>query len=274
MSHANAALTPKARLKLAKLVVDHGWPVCRAAERYDVSWPTAKRWAERYRQHGPAGMADRSSRPQTSPNRTPQPTVRKIVHLRWKQRLGPVAIGAKVGLAHSTVHAVLVRCRINRLSHVDRRTGEPIRRYEWPAPGDMLHVDVKKLGNIPDGGGWRYLGRQHAVLAISEALRFELRALGSPVGVTALCPGLTKSAIITGTRNWPAHLGPEPVSPADSMTEATRARLTEGVAAGVDPAETASDLIQAILNDRFVATTHLEVLLGHASARLKYLQSD
>src|SRR4051794_12290923 len=59
----------------------------------------------------------------------------------------------------STVHAVLVRCRLNRLSHVDRATGEPIRRYEHEHPGSLLHVDVKKLGNIPDGGGWRYVGR-------------------------------------------------------------------------------------------------------------------
>jgi transposase InsO family protein len=86
--------------------------------------------------------------------------VRKIVHLRWRKRLGPVAIGARLGLAASTVHAVLVRCRLNRLSHVDRRTGEPIRRYEHPHPGSMLHVDVNKLGNVPDGGGWRYVGRQ------------------------------------------------------------------------------------------------------------------
>ena len=82
MSHANAALTPRARLRLARLVVDQGWPIARAAERYDVSWPTAKRWAERYRQLGAAGMADASSRPHCSPNATPQPVVRKIVHLR------------------------------------------------------------------------------------------------------------------------------------------------------------------------------------------------
>ena len=134
--------------------------MARAAERYDVSWPTAKRWADRYRQAGPAGMVDRSSRPRRQPNRTPQPLVRKIVHLRWRHRLGPVAIGDRVGLAASTVHAVLTRCRLNRLSHVDRATGEPIRRYEHAYPGAMLHVDVKKLGNIPDGGGWRYVGRR------------------------------------------------------------------------------------------------------------------
>ena len=69
-------------------------------------------------------------------------------------------IAGRLGLAASTVHAVLVRCRINRLSHVDRATGEPIRRYEHDEPGSLLHVDVKKLGNIPDGGGWRYTGRQ------------------------------------------------------------------------------------------------------------------
>jgi transposase InsO family protein len=154
VSHANAALTPRARLRLARLVVDQGVPIARAAERYDVSWPTAKRWADRYRQHGPAAMNDASSRPHRSPNRTPIPVVRKIVHL------GPVQIADRVGLAPSTVHAILVRCRINRLSHVDRATGEPIRRYEHPYPGAMIHVDVKKLGNIPDGGGHRFRGRQ------------------------------------------------------------------------------------------------------------------
>ena len=101
-THANAALTPRARLRLARLIVDHGWSVARAAERYDVSWKTATKWAARYRSEGPGGMADRSSRPHRQPNRTPVPVVRKIVHLRWKQRLGPVQIADQVGLAPST----------------------------------------------------------------------------------------------------------------------------------------------------------------------------
>jgi transposase InsO family protein len=147
-------------LRLARLIVDHGWPPARAAEWYDVSWKTAVKWADRYLAEGPAGMPDRSSRPHHQPNRTPAPMVRKIVHLRWKQRLGPVGIGDRLGMAASTVHAVLIRCRLNRLSHVDRATGEPIRRYEHPRPGDLIHVDVKKLGKVPDGGGWRYVGRQ------------------------------------------------------------------------------------------------------------------
>jgi transposase InsO family protein len=159
-THANAALTPRARLRLARLIVEQEWSVPRAAERYDVSWKTAKKWADRYLVEGPAGMADRSSRPLRQPNRTPAPMVRKIVHLRWKQRLGPIQIGDRLGMPASTVHAVLTRCRINRLSHVDRATGEPIRRYEHEHPGDLLHMDVKKLGKVPDGGGWRYVGRE------------------------------------------------------------------------------------------------------------------
>lgn len=159
-THSNAALTPRARLRLARLIVDHGWSPARAAERYDVSWRTAAKWAHRYRSEGPGGMNDRSSRPLRQPKRTPAPVVRKIVHLRWKQRLGPVEIGDRLGMPASTVHAVLVRCRLNRLSHIDRATGEPIRRYEHERPGDLIHVDVKKLGNVPDGGGWRFVGRQ------------------------------------------------------------------------------------------------------------------
>jgi transposase InsO family protein len=159
VSHANAALTRRHRLKLARAVVEDGWSISYAAAVFNVSWPTAKRWADRYRTAGEAGMADRSSRPHRCPRRTPQPIVRMIVHLRWKKRLGPVAIADRLGLAPSTVHAVLVRCRLNRLSHVDRATGEPIRRYEHDEAGFLLHVDVKKLGNIPDGGGWRYTGR-------------------------------------------------------------------------------------------------------------------
>ena len=160
MSHINAALTPRHRLRLARLIVDEGWPTSRAAEFYNVSWRTADKWATRYRDQGPPGMCDLSSARHTQHAKTPQPMVRKIVHLRWKQRLGPVQIGARLNLPASTVHAVLVRCRLNRLSHIDRVTGEPARRYERSRPGEMIHVDVTKLGNIPDGGGWRYVGVQ------------------------------------------------------------------------------------------------------------------
>ncbi|TQL66315.1 transposase IS481 family protein [Nocardioides albertanoniae] len=160
MSHANAALTPRARLRLAQLVVERRWTYAAAAKMFMVAPRTAKKWADRYRAEGPAGMRDRSSRPRTSPTQTSPDLVRQIVRLRWRHRLGPVQIAGRLAMPASTVHAVLVRCRINRLSHIDRATGEPIRRYEHPHPGSLIHVDVTKFGNIPDGGGHRYVGRQ------------------------------------------------------------------------------------------------------------------
>ena len=160
MSHANAALTPRARLRLAKLIVEENWPVVVAAKMFMTSPPTARKWAARFRVEGPAGMADRSSRPRSMPTKTPLAVVKQIVKARWRRRLGPVQIGGELGIPASTVHAVLVRARINRLSHIDRVTGEPIRRYEHDHPGSLIHVDVTKFGNIPDGGGWRYVGKQ------------------------------------------------------------------------------------------------------------------
>ena len=160
MSHANAVLTPRTRLRLAQLVVDRGWTYAAAAKMFMVAPATAKKWTDRYRAEGPAGMTDRSSRPHSSPNRTQPMLVRQIVRLRWRHRLGPVQIAGRLHLPASTVHAVLVRCRINRLCRIDRVTGEPLRRYEHDRPGAMLHVDVTKFGNIPDGGGHRFIGRQ------------------------------------------------------------------------------------------------------------------
>jgi transposase InsO family protein len=161
VSHANAVLTPRTRLRLAQLVVERGWTYSAAAKMFMVAPRTAKKWADRYRSEGSVGMHDRSSRPHRSPARTSPELVRRIVRLRWRQRLGPVQIAGRLGLPSSTVHAVLVRCRINRLSHIDRVTGEPLRRYEHDHPGSLIHVDVTKFANIPDGGGHRFVGRQH-----------------------------------------------------------------------------------------------------------------
>ncbi|NTW41966.1 MAG: IS481 family transposase [Cellulomonadaceae bacterium] len=160
MSHANATLTPRTRLRLARLIIEQGWTCSSAATMFMVSPRTAAKWAARYRAEGPAGMVDRSCRPHHSPTKTPEHVKRQIVALRLRHRLGPVQIAGRLGMPASTVHAVLVRCRINRLSRIDRVTGEPLRRYEHEHPGSMIHVDVTKFGNIPDGGGWRYVGKQ------------------------------------------------------------------------------------------------------------------
>ena len=175
MSHANAALTPRARLRLARLIVDEGWPLQVAAKMFMVSTVTARKWAARFRSEGPAGMSDRSSRPRSMPAKTPSPVVKKIVKARWRRRLGPVQIAGELGLAPSTVHAVLVRCGLNRLSAIDRVTGEPIRRYEHDHPGALIHVDVTKFGHIPDGGGHRFVGRQ-------QGARNKLETPGLPRG--------------------------------------------------------------------------------------------
>lgn len=174
MSHANAALTPRARLRLARLIVDDGWPPAVAGKMFMVSTVTARKWAARFRAEGESGMGDRSSRPHSMPTKTPLPVVKRIVRARWRRRMGPVQIAGELGLAPSTVHAVLVRCHINRLSRIDRVTGEPIRRYEHDHPGSLIHVDVTKFGKIPDGGGHRFLGRaqgtknRHAMTGVNR----------------------------------------------------------------------------------------------------------
>ncbi|MFD9706414.1 IS481 family transposase [Lentzea sp. NPDC059081] len=159
MTHANAPLSELGRLRLARCVVEDEWPVRRAAERFQVSVSTAQRWAGRYRELGAAGMTDRSSRPLTSPRRTPTRTERRIIKVRLARRWGPARIAYLLGLVPSTVHRVLTRYGLARLSHVDRATGEPVRRYERATPGELVHVDIKKLGNIPDGGGHKVHGR-------------------------------------------------------------------------------------------------------------------
>jgi len=160
VSHANAALTPRARLRLAELIVNGGWTYAAAAKMFMVAPRTAKKWADRFRCEGAPGMVDRSSRPRSSPTRTAPDTVRLIVGVRWRHRLGPVQIGGRLQMPASTVHAVLTRCRINRLSYIDRVTGEPLRRYEHAHPGALIHVDVTKFANIPDGGGHKFVTRQ------------------------------------------------------------------------------------------------------------------
>lgn len=159
MVHRNAPLTPTGRLRLARCVVDDGWCERRAAERFQVSVTTTRRWVGRYRELGEAGMTDRSSRPHHSPAQTQTRRERRIIKVRILRRWGPARIGFLLGIWPSTVHKVLVRYGLARLAHLDRATGRVIRRYEHPHPGDMVHVDIKKLGNIPDGGGHKVLGR-------------------------------------------------------------------------------------------------------------------
>lgn len=162
MTHANAPFSPVGRRRIAVLIVDGGLPIRRAAERFQCSPATAKRWADRYRAGLP--MTDRSSRPHTSPNQLPTKTERRIINLRFNRKWGPHRISYHLRIPRSTVGRVLERYNMPRLCDIDQATGLPVRkpkpkRYEVAAPGELVHIDIKKQGRIPDGGGWRVHGR-------------------------------------------------------------------------------------------------------------------
>jgi transposase InsO family protein len=166
MPHGNALMSERGRLRLAAFHVESGSTIRATAERFQTSTTTVQRWASRYREVLASGrtpteadMRDRSSRPRRCPTQTRRRVEKRIRHLRTTRRLGPVQIAGRVGVPASTVHRVLVRAGLNRLAHLDRATGEPVRRYERDAPGDLVHVDVKKFGLVPAGGGWKVHGR-------------------------------------------------------------------------------------------------------------------
>jgi transposase InsO family protein len=128
-----------------------------------ISRDRAYVWWRRFQAEGVPGLEDRSSRPHRSPAKTKATRERRIVRLRTRRGLGPARIAGIVGIQPSTVHAVLVRRGLNRLDHLDRATRAPIRRMEMTRPGELVHVDIKKLGRIPKGGGWRIHGRNSGV---------------------------------------------------------------------------------------------------------------
>ena len=163
--HGNARTTVHGR----KLIVARyraGWKKAHIAAAMGLSRKCVRTWIVRYETEGAAGLVDRSSRPRTSPSRTSTEVEDRIVELRGRERRGPAWIGAELGVPARTVSRVLVRRGQPRLCALDPMTGEVIRsskqtaiRYERRRPGELVHIDVTKLGRIPDGGGWRALGR-------------------------------------------------------------------------------------------------------------------
>ena len=154
MLHGNARLTVRARLEMVNQVLS-GWTQAEVARQFRVSRATVSKWLSRYREGGRSGLLDRSSRPVRSPRLTSKRVVRAIHSLRRRRSWGPHRIGWELGIARSTVYAVLRRAGISRLAWLHRTTRQIV-RYEHPHPGDMLHLDVKKLGRVPDGGGKRF----------------------------------------------------------------------------------------------------------------------
>jgi transposase InsO family protein len=168
-THPNAPLTPEGRRRLCERV-DAGRPLAHVADEGGVSRATLTKWYRRWLAFGEAGLYDRSSRPNSQPTRTPDDVEHMVIHLRTIEKWGPDRIAGRLATvgdgsispSSATVWRILNRHGIGRLRDLDMPTGESKRdprRYEHAAPGDMIHIDVKKVGRIPEGGGWAVHGR-------------------------------------------------------------------------------------------------------------------
>jgi transposase InsO family protein len=169
VAHANARLNVFGRRTLVERVLA-GHKPGEVAKQLNVSRATVYKWVRRFRAEGLTGLADRSSRPHRSPRQVPPELAARIVARRRAEHVGARELATLLGVPASTIGAVLRRAQVPHLAEVDRITGEPVRgrrhseiRYEHDRPGSLLHVDVKKLGKVPPGGGWRVHGRSEAV---------------------------------------------------------------------------------------------------------------
>lgn len=177
VSHGSARLTVHGR---RLIVARHqaGWPQAHIAAAMGVSRKCVKIWIDRYASEGDAGLATRSSRPHTMPTRTSEEVEQKVLAARAQHRDGPDVLGPKVGVPARTVSRILRRHHVPYLRELDSITGEVIRsskqtatRYERERPGELVHMDVKKLGKIPDGGGWKAHGRQMGSTAARKKIK-------------------------------------------------------------------------------------------------------
>ncbi|WP_081830622.1 IS481 family transposase [Rhodococcus sp. UNC363MFTsu5.1] len=179
MSHGNARTTYLGRMLIVERHRD-GWPKAHIASAMGVSRKCVSTWVDRFAAEGEAGLHDRSSRPHMMPTRTAPAIETQIVELRRRERRGPDWLAAELGVPARTVSRVLRRHQMPYLADCDPLTGEVIRaskttavRYERQRPGELVHMDVKKLGRIPDGGGWRARGREHRERDYSTKVGFD-----------------------------------------------------------------------------------------------------
>ena len=209
--HANAPLTPTGRRILCERIAS-GRPIAHVAGEMGISRQTASKWWNRYLKAGEAGLHDRRSTPVSTPNRLPERTERRIIGLRVNRRWGPARIAGHLRLVVSTVWRALKRFGLSRLRDLDPPTGRVIRRYEKAVPGELVHVDIKKFGRIPDGGGWRTHGRGN----VSRPKRVGYTYLHSAVddhtrlAYSEFCPdekGLTCIRFMQRAREWFAKRG-------------------------------------------------------------------
>ncbi len=166
MSHRNARLTFQGRRLLVDRVRELGMPVAHVAKAMGVSRQCAHKWVRRFEEEGEPGLHDRSSRPHSMPHQTSPDVEEAVIAARRQHRRGPEWLSWETGVPARTITAILRRNGLPRICEIDPMTGEIIRaskttavRYERDRPGELVHVDVKKIGRIPDGGGWRAIGR-------------------------------------------------------------------------------------------------------------------
>jgi transposase InsO family protein len=190
-THKNASLTPKGREAMTRSVVEGGLSKAVAARQFNTTPKTVAKWVDRFQAEGPAGLMDRSSRPHSSPGQTPPAACAAVEALRRQRHIG-AQIAAEVGVSVATVSRILKRLGLNRLSALE--PAEPVRRYERVAPGEIIHIDIKKLGKFnrighritgdrtgqsnTRGVGWEYVHLaidDHSRLAYSEILPDEKR---------------------------------------------------------------------------------------------------
>ncbi len=165
MAHANARLTFHGRLLIVERA-QAGWRRAHIAAAMGVSRKCVGYWIARFQAEGEDGLHDRTSRPHRSPARTAPEREAEVLRVRVEERLGRDELASRTGLSPRTVSRILVRNNMPRLALLDAITGQLIRsskqtaiRYQRENPGDLVHMDVKKLGRIPDGGGWRATGQ-------------------------------------------------------------------------------------------------------------------
>jgi transposase InsO family protein len=172
--HANAALSLNKRRLLVQRVIEEGWSLAQAALAAEVSEPTARKWVSRFQAEGEAGLLDRSSAAHAVHNRTPEDRVGVICALR-RLRMTGAEIAEVLGMAQTTVSGILTRCGLGRLGRLGL---EPAQRYERSRPGELIHIDVKKLGRIAGGAGHRVTGRPRSNPSRIDAEGRQRRTVG------------------------------------------------------------------------------------------------
>lgn len=198
MAHARAKLTVLGRQLLVDRVLIDGWKPVDAAKAMGVSRQTAYKWLRRFRDEGPPGLSDRSSAPRRCPHRLSPEAIDSILAARRDTLHGPHRLAYGLGRPRSTIYGVLRRAGISRLSFIDRPTRTVV-RYEAHRPGELLHVDVKKLGRIREGGGWRIHGREMGKSGYDHGVR---------IGYDYLHVAIDDHSRVAFVRSLPDEKGP------------------------------------------------------------------